>query len=221
MGPKWTEINNRLFIDAVFPDPDYRDKVRMDVARYAEAIGVSMRSMIDQLTWMTTDSKKAIYYMYKSVPIVFFQGAYNKLDLFVRNILYPNDTLDDTYLDDYYKDLDWDPNAPPTFIDMQLKMGPFMQGKELAQLNVMTGVDRSEFDDTSQVNAFYRPDVNSITICAGITNPPFYHYDWPASVNYGGIGMVVGRVVTGFSRPTNSREYYNSGYRSRNNAWLR
>ena len=122
------------------------------------------------------------------------QGAYGKLDLFVRNILYPNQTFDDTWLLNYYTDLTWAASA--NFLDMQIATSRFLQGKDLAQLAIKTGADRTEFGDTSQVNAFYRPSANSITICAGITQPPFYDSTWPNAINFGAIGLVVGHEIT-------------------------
>jgi predicted metalloendopeptidase len=180
VGSKFTEINNRLFVEALFPDPDKRDEVRLTIATIAESIGISFRSMIDQLTWLRRESKK---------------GAYNKLDLFVHNILHPNQTFDDDWMDTYYTDLNWD-TATANFLDLQLIIGTFLQNKDLKRLTVTTGADRTEFGDTSQVNAYYRPSSNSLTILAGITQPPFYQQGWPSAVNYGAIGMVVGHECT-------------------------
>ena len=58
LGNKFTEIHNRLFVEAVFPDVKQREAIRTTIAKYAEAVGVSFRAMIDQLTWLTKESKK-------------------------------------------------------------------------------------------------------------------------------------------------------------------
>ena len=42
------------------------------------------------------------------------------------------------------------------------------------------------------VNAFYAPKMNSITFPAGILQPPFFSKDQTLSMNYGGIGVVIG-----------------------------
>jgi predicted metalloendopeptidase len=113
----------------------------------------------------------------------------------VHNILYPNQTFDNEWLIKYYSNVDWNP-ATTNFLDLQLIMGKFLQGKDLKQLTVTGGADRTEFGDTSQVNAYYRPSSNSLTILAGITQPPFYQQGWPTAVNFGAIGMVVGHETS-------------------------
>ncbi|KAI6174695.1 NEPrilysin metallopeptidase family [Aphelenchoides bicaudatus] len=185
LGDKFTEINNRLFVESVFPIEPIRNKTRENVAQFAEAIAVSFRAMINQLEWMEPESKK---------------GAYDKLDLFVRNILYPNETFNDDFLDDFYRPLTttgWDPKKDTSsFVDIQMIMGKFLLQKNLIPLASNKSASRTDFGDTSQVNAFYQPTANSITILSGITQPPFYHLDWPAAVNYGAIGLVVGHEIT-------------------------
>jgi endothelin-converting enzyme/putative endopeptidase len=46
------------------------------------------------------------------------------------------------------------------------------------------------------VNAYYNPLNNEIVFPAGILQPPFFLQDYPAAMNYGGIGAVVGHELT-------------------------
>ena len=48
----------------------------------------------------------------------------------------------------------------------------------------------------AQVNAYYHPIRNEIVFPAGILQPPFFHRDHPAAMNYGGIGMVMSHELT-------------------------
>jgi predicted metalloendopeptidase len=58
-------------------------------------------------------------------------------------------------------------------------------------------VDRKEWGmSPQQVNAYYNPLWNEIVFPAGILQPPFFHKDHPSSMNYGGIGGVIGHELT-------------------------
>lgn len=46
------------------------------------------------------------------------------------------------------------------------------------------------------VNAFYKENSNHIFFPAGILQSPLYHHEQPLSLNFGGIGMVVGHEIT-------------------------
>jgi putative endopeptidase len=58
-------------------------------------------------------------------------------------------------------------------------------------------VDRTEWGMTPPtVNAYYNPLNNEMAFPAGILQPPFFSKDFPAPMNYGGIGMVMGHELT-------------------------
>ena len=58
-------------------------------------------------------------------------------------------------------------------------------------------VDKTEWGMTPPtVNAYYNPLNNEIVFPAGILQPPFFSKDYPAAMNYGGIGMVMGHELT-------------------------
>ncbi|WP_422933153.1 M13 family metallopeptidase [Sinomonas sp. P47F7] len=57
-------------------------------------------------------------------------------------------------------------------------------------------VDRIKWLMTPQtVNAYYHPLMNEIVFPAAILQPPFYHTEADAAVNYGGIGAVIGHEI--------------------------
>ncbi len=57
-------------------------------------------------------------------------------------------------------------------------------------------VDRSEWFMTPQtVNAYYNPGMNEIVFPAAILQPPFFDVEADDSVNYGGIGAVIGHEI--------------------------
>jgi putative endopeptidase len=51
-------------------------------------------------------------------------------------------------------------------------------------------------DGAFEVNAFYYPDRNQLTIPAGMLRPPFFDLRRSAAWNYGGIGAAVGHEIT-------------------------
>ncbi len=58
-------------------------------------------------------------------------------------------------------------------------------------------VDKAEWWMTpAEVNAYYDPLKNEIVFPAGILQPPFFDATFPAAMNYGAIGMVMGHEFT-------------------------
>uniref|UniRef100_A0A0A9W738 Membrane metallo-endopeptidase-like 1 n=3 Tax=Lygus hesperus TaxID=30085 RepID=A0A0A9W738_LYGHE len=52
------------------------------------------------------------------------------------------------------------------------------------------------YTEPAIVNAFYNPNKNDIVFPAGILQPLFYSQHFPKSLNYGGIGVVIGHEIT-------------------------
>ncbi|XP_039448993.1 neprilysin-1 isoform X4 [Culex pipiens pallens] len=58
-------------------------------------------------------------------------------------------------------------------------------------------VDKNKWaTEPAVVNAFYNPNKNDIVFPAGILQPLFYSQHFPKSLNYGGIGVVIGHEIT-------------------------
>jgi len=54
-------------------------------------------------------------------------------------------------------------------------------------------------DDSTTINAYYDPQLNTINFPAGILQPPYFDPQMDDSVNYGAIGMVIGHeIIHGF-----------------------
>ena len=76
-----------------------------------------------------------------------------------------------------------------------LAASAFETDRQLAKVGAP--VDREEWRMTPQtVNAYYNPLLNEIAFPAGILQPPMFHRDFPAALNYGAIGAVVGHEIT-------------------------
>ena len=82
-----------------------------------------------------------------------------------------------------------------SFFDNTLSGASFEFDRQMRKVG--KPVDRSEWGMTPQtVNASYNPLQNEISFPAGILQPPFFRRDFPAALNYGGIGAVVGHELT-------------------------
>ncbi len=71
----------------------------------------------------------------------------------------------------------------------------FLTAREIKKVG--KPVDRQEWSMLPQtVNAGYSPARNRITFPAGILQPPMFHKDFPAAMNFGAIGSVIGHELT-------------------------
>ncbi|TMS35769.1 hypothetical protein L596_003092 [Steinernema carpocapsae] len=62
---------------------------------------------------------------------------------------------------------------------------------------IVQPVDRERWvAGAALVNAFYSPNTNEIIFPAGILQPVFYNKEFPRSMNFGGIGVVIGHEIT-------------------------
>jgi len=143
-------------------------KERMDVL--VAAIEQSMGKDIQNLEWMSPETKKA---------------ADAKLGKVSNKIGYPAKWKD--YRKVVIKSDDFVGNARAASV--------FEQKRELAKLG--KPVDKTEWGMTPPtVNAYYSSSENNINFPAGILQPPFFSAKVDESVNYGGIGVVIGHELT-------------------------
>ena len=90
------------------------------------------------------------------------------------------------------------------FKDFKASEGPFLGQKNFCQTTVLAALlfshhflVRTQWTATpADVNAYYSRNRNQIMFPAGILQPPFYHKHFPKSLNFGGIGVVIGHEIT-------------------------
>ncbi|VDP14884.1 unnamed protein product [Heligmosomoides polygyrus] len=178
--PWTTYANARVFIDKVYPSQDSRTQMRDHVAKVASSILIGFRSMLDQLNWMTSATKK---------------GAYNKIDNLVKNIAYPDWITDDANFTAYHQPLGIQVGKDD-YLTMVRKTQTFTAFNNW-QLLIAGPTNRLDFlGPPGTTNAWYQPELNSITFPAAILHRPFYDPTWPTSVNFGGLGVVAGHELT-------------------------
>uniref|UniRef100_A0A665TET8 Neprilysin n=1 Tax=Echeneis naucrates TaxID=173247 RepID=A0A665TET8_ECHNA len=139
-------------------------------------------SNLDDLAWMDAETKKAAEEKY-------FWSIYDRvlIGLITANPF--------SSLAEYFENI--------------LQNLEYLQKKRLRKLRVK--VNKEEWvTGAAVVNAFYSSSKNQIVFPAGILQPPFFSKGQAKSLNYGGIGMVIGHEIThGFD--DNGRNYDKDG----------
>ncbi|XP_032446493.1 neprilysin-like [Xiphophorus hellerii] len=148
-------------------------------------------SNLDDLSWMDEETKNA---------------AKDKARAIRARIGYSEDIMNDEYLDNAYKDLSY---SGEEYFQNVLQNLEYRTKKQLQKLR--RKVNKNDwFFGAAVINAFYSASLNEIVFPAGILQPPFFNKGQPKSLNYGGIGMVIGHEIThGFD--DNGRSYDKDG----------
>nr|XP_020761489.1 neprilysin isoform X1 [Odocoileus virginianus texanus]XP_020761490.1 neprilysin isoform X1 [Odocoileus virginianus texanus]XP_020761491.1 neprilysin isoform X1 [Odocoileus virginianus texanus]XP_020761492.1 neprilysin isoform X1 [Odocoileus virginianus texanus]XP_020761493.1 neprilysin isoform X1 [Odocoileus virginianus texanus] len=177
----------RLYVEAAFPG-DSKHVVEDLIAQIREVFVQTL----DDLTWMDAETKKK---------------AEEKALAIKERIGYPDDIIsNDDKLNKEYLELSYQEEEYFENIIQNLKFGQNRQLKKLREK-----VDKDEWiSGAAVVNAFYSSGRNQIVFPAGILQPPFFSAQQPKSLNYGGIGMVIGHEIThGFD--DNGRNFNKDG----------
>ncbi|XP_075362863.1 neprilysin isoform X1 [Mycteria americana] len=147
---------------------------------------------LDELTWMDAETKKK---------------AEQKATAIRERIGYPDEIVtDNNKLNSEYQELNY---KEEEYFENIIQNLVFTQKKRLKKLREK--VDKDEWiSGAAVVNAFYSASRNQIVFPAGILQPPFFSASQPKSLNYGGIGMVIGHEIThGFD--DNGRNFNENG----------
>uniref|UniRef100_A0A8D0XBQ9 Neprilysin n=3 Tax=Sus scrofa TaxID=9823 RepID=A0A8D0XBQ9_PIG len=177
----------RLYVEAAFPG-DSKHVVEDLIAQIREVF----IQTLDDLSWMDVETKKK---------------AEEKALAIKERIGYPDDIIsNDNKLNNEYLELSYKEDEYFENIIQNLK---FNQNKQLKKLREK--VDKDEWiSGAAVVNAFYSSGRNQIVFPAGILQPPFFSAQQSNSLNFGGIGMVIGHEIThGFD--DNGRNFNKDG----------
>lgn len=120
------------------------------------------------------------------------KAAELKADYIKDMIGYPDFIRDYRQLDEKYFNLEIRNDA---YFENSLNINSFNLKKNLEKIN--EPVNKTAWSmPPSAVNAYYTPTKNQMVIPAGILQKPFYDPTFPPSINYGGIGVVMGHELT-------------------------
>ncbi|GMT09348.1 hypothetical protein PFISCL1PPCAC_645, partial [Pristionchus fissidentatus] len=117
----------RVYVDARFPTQDDKDTIRSSTLGVMTNIVGAMRGMIEQLDWMTDDSKAKAIFKASNIQV---------------NVAFPDFILVNDQLDAKYKDLEFDPDD--SFYAMLDKVTVFSISEQFKLLDAITA-DRGDF----------------------------------------------------------------------------
>jgi len=176
MPPRWRncvewvdrdlgEALGEVFVRQVFPP-----EIKTDTQRMVRQIHDAMERRIQELTWMTPETKKQ--------ALVKLQAVRDKIG-------YPDRWRDYSTLEVRRGD----------FAGNVERAAEFENRRQLAKIG--QPVDRGEWGMTPPtVNAYYNPFMNDINFPAGVLLPPLYDPKLDAAPNYGNTGSTIGHELT-------------------------
>jgi endothelin-converting enzyme/putative endopeptidase len=173
--PQWKRgvavVNRNLgeVIGKVYVTRHFTPKAKSRMSTLVENLRSSYGASIDDLTWMSDNTKKA---------------AHVKLAAFTPKIGYP----------DKWEDYSALTVAANDIVGNIIRSRKVSSEKEISKLG--GPIRKWEWGMTPQtVNAYYNPTVNEIVFPAAILQAPFFNMKADDAVNYGGIGAVIGHEM--------------------------
>ncbi|GMR37645.1 hypothetical protein PMAYCL1PPCAC_07840 [Pristionchus mayeri] len=183
-SPRWkecTQVPSTFFplaAGALYVGEHFDKNDKKEAQAMIANIRASFASLVMENDWMDTDTK---------------QIAIDKANAMVQLIGYPELITDPAKLDEKYQNIDI--SLEDSYFGMVKKVIVYTSDKEFNKLKLP--FDKEEFSTSpAVVNAFYSTEQNSITIPAGILQPPFFSGSFPKAINYGAIGAVIGHEIT-------------------------
>lgn len=181
--PRWktcvNQVNSNMgmAVGAMFVRKYFDEKSKLDTMAMTHELQDSFRTILNETEWIDESTK------------VLAEMKVNGMSL---KIGYPDYILNEEELDAKYEDLDIHPEHYFENILNVLQHLTRTEQKKLTQV-----VNRTAWNTApAVVNAYYSRNKNQIMFPAGILQPPFYHRHLPRSLNFGGIGVVIGHELT-------------------------
>lgn len=164
-------------IGAMFVREVFHGDSKPQAEEMINEIRTAFKENLRQLSWMDKETKAL---------------AEEKADAISDMIGFPDYILVPAQLDEKYKDLEVDDKQ---YFENNLKLNTYNLKKNLERLDQPVNKTRWSMSPPT-VNAYYTPTKNQVVFPAGILQMPFFDFSNPKSLNYGGIGVVVGHEIT-------------------------
>uniref|UniRef100_T1ISE4 M13 family peptidase n=1 Tax=Strigamia maritima TaxID=126957 RepID=T1ISE4_STRMM len=194
-------VNKRMgmAVGALFIRDNFNPESKQNALEMIQNIRSAFNELLGDNEWMDDETRKV---------------AQEKANAMNERIGYP-DLL--TNADDLTKEYELLPIHDHQFFQNVLNAMKFEASKSLVKLRQPVNKDKWS-TEPAVVNAFYNPNSNDIVFPAGILQPLFYSKHFPNSLNYGGIGVVIGHEITHgfddkgrqFDKDGNMRDWWNN-----------
>ncbi|XP_018404686.1 PREDICTED: endothelin-converting enzyme 1 [Cyphomyrmex costatus] len=174
-----TQVNSNMdmAVGSMFVKKYFDENSKNDTLLMTREIQRSFRELLDKTNWIDDELKRL---------------ATEKVNAMVLRIGYPDFILQSHVLNECYKDV---VIRPDKYFENTLNIIQYLNRME--QAHIGRTVDKTLWDTgPAVVNAYYSRNKNQIIFPAGILQPPFYHRFFPRSLNYGGIGVIIGHEIT-------------------------
>ncbi|XP_055336820.1 membrane metallo-endopeptidase-like 1 [Paramacrobiotus metropolitanus] len=182
-SPRWRVcvqyVNDNLgmALGAMFVREHFKEDSKEIAQLMIRELRLSFIELVDEVDWMEGVTKLK---------------AKEKMNSMIDNIGYPDWIQNSTKLDQEYDGIDFDPEK---YFENVVTCLRYLTAREREEL--WKPVNRSTWSTTpAVVNAFYSRTKNQIMFPAGILQPPFYNSHFPMTMNFGGIGVVVGHEIS-------------------------
>lgn len=160
----------RVFCEQYFPD-----EAKDDIASIVEQVLEVFENRLEKLDWMSPATR---------------EQAIQKLQAIDVRIGYP-----DEWPQDSYELVLERPEEGGLYVDNYMEA--IRAATETVFEESEEPVDKSQWQMYPQeINAYYDPSSNSISILAGVLDAPFYDPEAEPESNLGGIGMIIGHEIT-------------------------
>ncbi|XP_058797327.1 neprilysin-4-like isoform X2 [Phymastichus coffea] len=169
--------NMGVAVGSIFVRKYFDETSKNDTLFMTREIQNAFHELLNQSPWLDTTTKRL---------------ASEKVKAMQLRIGYPDFILHPSELDRQFHDVHIHPDK---YFENILNMLRHTTRVEHDRLG--TPVNKTLWNTgPAIVNAYYNRNRNQITFPAGILQPPFYHRYFPRSLNYGGIGVVIGHEIT-------------------------
>lgn len=181
--PRWkncvAQVNSNMgmVVGSMFVKSYFNENSKNDTLLMTREIQNSFIELLNKTIWIDSRTKEI---------------ASKKVEAMLLRIGYPDFILEPESLNERYKNVVIEPNK---YFENVLNILRHLTKIEQDRLG--SHVNKTIWTTApAVVNAYYSRNKNQIIFPAGILQPPFYHAYFPRSLNYGGIGVVIGHEIT-------------------------